>query len=210
MFAALTGAGLSAAAGLNAYIPFLIVALMARFTDVVTLPAGFEWVSSNWAIALSAILLLGEIIVDKIPALDSVNDALGTIVRPASGAVVFAATAAAANLDNSQWMVEHPWVGLIGGALVAGLFHTGKAAARPVANTGTAGFAAPVLSTAEDVTAVAMSFLALFAPVLVVIVLAVVAWVLWRLWRRVVRMRQRHNATTGYPGDDNFAGGMAR
>ena len=101
MFAALTGAGLSAAAGLNAYIPFLLVALLARFTDVVNLPAGFEWVESTWAIVIGAVLLIGEVVVDKIPALDSVNDALGTVVRPASGAVVFAATAAAANLDSS-------------------------------------------------------------------------------------------------------------
>ena len=191
MFAALTGAGLSAAAGLNAYIPFLLVALLARFTDVVNLPAGFEWVESTWAIVFGAVLLIGEVVVDKIPALDSVNDALGTVVRPASGAVVFAATAAAADLDSSAWMTDHPWVGLIGGAIVAGIFHTGKAAARPVANAGTAGFAAPVLSTAEDAAAVTLSLAAVFAPVLALVLLLLVAWMLWRAWRSVVRMRER-------------------
>lgn len=194
MFAALTGAGLSAAAGLNAYIPFLVVALLARFTDVVNLPAGFGWVESTWAIVVCIVLLVGEVIVDKIPALDSVNDALGTVIRPASGAVVFAATAAAANLDNSAWMTEHPWVGLVGGAIVAGIFHTGKAAARPVANAGTAGFAAPVMSTAEDAVSVALSLAAVFAPVLALVILLVVAWMLWRLWRRVVTMRERRAA----------------
>lgn len=64
--------------------------------------------SSTPSIVIASILLVGEIIVDKIPAFDSVNDALGTIVRPASGAVVFAGTAAAANLDNSPWMTQHP------------------------------------------------------------------------------------------------------
>lgn len=191
MFAALTGAGLSAAAGLNAYIPFLLVALLARFTDVVNLPAGFEWVESTWAIVIGAVLLIGEVVVDKIPALDSVNDALGTVVRPASGAVVFAATAAAADLDSSAWMTDHPWVALIGGAIVAGIFHTGKAAARPVANAGTAGFAAPVLSTAEDAAAVTLSLAAVFAPVLALVLLLLVAWMLWRAWRSVVRMRER-------------------
>ncbi|WP_313490270.1 DUF4126 domain-containing protein [Dermacoccus nishinomiyaensis] len=194
MFAALTGAGLSAAAGLNAYIPYLVVALLARFTDVITLPSGFSWVESTPSIVIASILLVGEIIVDKIPALDSVNDALGTIVRPASGAVVFAGTAAAANLDNSLWMTQHPWVGLIGGAIVAGIFHTGKAAARPVANVGTGGFAAPVLSTAEDATSILLSLAAVFAPILALVLLAVVAWVMWRLWRRVVAMRERRAA----------------
>ena len=194
MFAALTGAGLSAAAGLNAYIPYLVVALLARFTDVITLPSGFSWVESTPSIVIASILLVGEIIVDKIPALDSVNDALGTIVRPASGAVVFAGTAAAANLDNSPWMTQHPWVGLIGGAIVAGIFHTGKAAARPVANVGTGGFAAPVLSTAEDATSILLSLAAVFAPILALVLLAVVAWVMWRLWRRVVAVRERRAA----------------
>lgn len=191
MFAALTGAGLSAAAGLNAYVPFLIVALLARFTDLITLPTGFGWVSSTWAIVIGLALLVFEVVIDKIPALDSVNDALGTIVRPASGAVVFAATAAAANLDNSTWMTGHPWVGLIGGAIVAGMFHGGKAVTRPVANTSTAGFAAPVLSAVEDVTSVALSLVAVFAPVLVVIFLIVIAWAMWRMWRRIRRARAR-------------------
>ena len=191
MFAALTGAGLSAAAGLNAYIPYLLVALLARFTDVVNLPASFTWVESNWSIAIGAILLVLEIVVDKIPALDSVNDALGTVVRPASGAVVFAATAAAANLDNSAWMMDHPWVGMIGGAIVAGIFHTGEAAARPVANVSTGGVAAPVLSVTEDVTAVLLSLAAVFAPILALVLMVIVLWMAWKLIQRVRRFRAR-------------------
>ena len=61
MFAALTGAGLSAAAGLNAYVPFLLVALIARFTDVITLPSSFDWIESPWAIGGATLLLLTEV-----------------------------------------------------------------------------------------------------------------------------------------------------
>lgn len=197
MFAALTGVGLSAAAGLNAYIPFLIVALIARFTHVIDLPSGFGWVSSTWAIILCVILLAVDVVVDKIPALDSINDMLGTVIRPASGAVVFAATAAAAKEDHSPWMTSHPWVGLIGGAIVAGIFHTGKAAARPVANLSTAGLAAPVLSVGEDIAAVSMSLLAIFVPVLALVVLIAMAWVMWKLWRRVQDSRNRQMRTSG-------------
>ena len=52
MIEALTGMGLSAAAGLNAYIPFLVVALAARFTDVITLPTSLTWIESGWAIGI--------------------------------------------------------------------------------------------------------------------------------------------------------------
>ena len=96
MLAALTGMGLSAAAGLNAYIPFLIVALVARFTDLITLPASYAWIESGWAIGIGAVLLLSEVVLDKIPAVDTVNDAVQTFIRPAMGGLMFAATSAAA------------------------------------------------------------------------------------------------------------------
>ena len=73
MIEALTGMGLSAAAGLNAYIPFLVVALAARFTDVITLPTSLMWIESGWAIGIGSVLLLAEIVLDKIPAVDTIN-----------------------------------------------------------------------------------------------------------------------------------------
>ena len=152
MIAALTGMGLSAAAGLNAYIPFLLVALVAKFTDVINLPSAYSWIESWWAIGIGAILLLAEVVLDKIPAVDSVNDAVQTFIRPSMGGLVFAATSAAEDLDNSTWMTSHPWVGVVLGVVVSGLVHTGKVAARPAINAGTLGAGAPVVSTVEDGT----------------------------------------------------------
>lgn len=195
MIAALTGMGLSAAAGLNAYIPFLIVALVARFTDVITLPATYAWIESWWAIGIGAVLLLSEVVLDKIPAVDSVNDAVQTFIRPAMGGLVFAATAAAADLDSSAWMTAHPWVGIVLGVVVSGLVHTGKVAARPVVNMGTAGFGAPVVSTAEDGASVGLSLAALFAPLLCLVALILLAWVLIAGSLRVRRWRRRRGSS---------------
>lgn len=193
MIAALTGMGLSAAAGLNAYIPFLIVALLARFTDVITLPFGMEWMESWWAIGIGAVLLLTELTLDKVPAVDSINDAVQTFIRPTMGGLMGAATAGASTLDESTWMQENAWVGVLLGVIVAGLVHTGKAASRPVINAGTAGFGAPVASTAEDGAAVGIALVAIFVPLLVILVLVVLAaalvWVL-SAWRRLRRRRQ--------------------
>ncbi|MHA7127760.1 DUF4126 domain-containing protein [Janibacter indicus] len=193
MIAALTGMGLSAAAGLNAYIPFIIVALLARFTDAVVLPTGFGWMESWWAIGIGAVLLVTEITLDKVPAVDSLNDAVQTVIRPGMGGLMGAATAGASTLDESTWMQEHAWVGVVLGIVVAGLVHTGKAASRPVINAGTAGFGAPVASTAEDGAAVGIALVAIFLPLLVVLVLVVLAaalvWVL-SAWRRLRRRRQ--------------------
>lgn len=198
MFAALTGAGLSAAAGLNAYVPFLVVALVARFTDVITLPSSFAWVESGWAIGVAAALLVGEVVLDKIPAVDSMNDLIGTAVRPTMGGVVFAATQSADQLDHSTWMQDHPWVGAVGGVLISGLVHTTKAVTRPAVNVSTAGVGAPVISAVEDATSIGVSLIAIFLPVLVIFCLigmVVTAVWLWRVIRR--RRRQRRQGTGG-------------
>ena len=194
MIAALTGMGLSAAAGLNAYIPFLVVALVARFTDYLTLPASYAWIESWWAIGIGAVLLFTEVVLDKIPAVDTVNDAVQTFIRPSMGGLVFAATSAAEELDRSTWLADHPWVGIVLGVVVSGLVHTGKVAARPPINATTVGVGAPVVSTIEDGTSIGLSLVAVFLPVLVVVVLiGLAAFLVW-LWVRVRRWRRRRAA----------------
>ncbi|HMM93411.1 DUF4126 domain-containing protein [Phycicoccus sp.] len=199
MLAALTGMGLSAAAGLNAYIPFLVVALVARFTDLIALPSGYEWISSGWAIGIGAVLLLAEVVLDKIPAVDTVNDTIQTFIRPSVGGLIFAATNAASELDRSTWMAEHPWVGAVLGVVIAGLVHTGKMAARPVVNGATVGFGAPVVSTVEDGASIGLSIIAILAPVFVVVALGLLAWLLVWMWLRV-RAWRRSRQPPSYAG----------
>ena len=191
MLAALTGMGLSAAAGLNAYIPFLVVALIARFTDYITLPVGYEWIESNWAIGIGAALLLAEVILDKIPAVDTINDTIQTFIRPSMGGLIFAATTAAAELDNSAWMKENPWVSVV---LGRGHLRVWCTPARwplgPSSTSGTVGAGAPVVSTVEDVGSLGLSLIALIAPVLVILALALLAWLLIWMWLRVRRWRR--------------------
>lgn len=191
MIAALTGMGLGAAAGLNAYIPFLLVALLARFSDVVVLPTGLEWMESWWAIGVGALLLLVELTLDKVPVVDSINDAVQTFIRPSMGGLMGAATAGASSLDQSTWMQQHPWVGVLLGVAVSGVVHTGKVAARPVVNAGTLGTGAPVVSAAEDGASFGITLIALFLPVLVVLVLLLLAAALIQALRLARRLRPR-------------------
>ena len=190
MIAALTGMGLSAAAGLNAYIPFLIVALIARFTDLITLPTSFAWIESWWAIGIGSILLIAELVLDKIPAIDTVNDTIQTFIRPSMGGLIFTATQSAESLDSSQWMKDNPWVGIVLGILVSGLVHTGKMAARPVINAGTVGAGAPVVSTVEDCASIGLSLIAIFIPILVIFALLALFIFFFWTWRRVHRWRK--------------------
>src|SRR5262245_14074259 len=189
MLASLTGLGLSAAAGLNAYIPLLLVGVLARFTDVITLPEPYRWIQSGWAIATVSVLLLAEVVLDKVAVVDHVNDLIQTFVRPAVGGAIFPAASAAAEVDTSTWMQEPPWVGVLLGVAVAGVVHATKATARPLVNVTTVGTGTPVVSAAEDAASLGMSLIAIFLPVLVVVVLLLFGWAVFAAWRRGRRRR---------------------
>ena len=112
----LTGLGLATAAGLNAYIPLLALGLLSRFTDLVTLPHGWAWLENGWVMAIVAVLLVVEIVADKIPALDSVNDAIQTFVRPTAGGIVFGSGTAAqtaAVTDPGAFAQSGQWIPIV-------------------------------------------------------------------------------------------------
>lgn len=174
MLEALTGTGLAVAAGLNAYIPLLLLGLAGRLTDVVQLPAGWAWLENEWVLGILAVLLVIEVVADKIPAVDSINDWLQTIVRPAAGGIVFGSGSGAQTVavtDPEAFLASQQWVPIAAGIVIALVVHGLKMAARPAANALTGGAAAPVLSTVEDIGAVGFSILAIVVPVLVVVAL---------------------------------------
>ncbi len=197
MFAILTGLGLSASAGLNAYIPILVVGLLARFTDVIALPHQFAWMSGGWALTVVAVLLAAEVVLDKVAVVDHVNDAIQTFVRPTAGGAVFAASDAAARIDHSGWMTDHPWVGWVLGVVVAFCVHVTKAGARPVVNVSTVGVGTPFVSAAEDTMSLGMSLAALLAPALVIVFLVVLVLIGWRLARMIRKRRNRRAFARG-------------
>jgi hypothetical protein len=195
----MTGFGLATAAGLNAYIPLLAMGLLSRFTDLITLPHGWSWLENGWVIAIVAILLVVEIVADKVPALDSVNDVVQTFVRPTAGGIVFGSGTAAqtaAVTDPAEFARTGQWVPIAIGVVTALVVHLTKTTVRPAANVATAGFAAPVLSTIEDITSVALVFIAILIPALVLAVLIGLAWGAVALWRR----RRRRKAQTSGAG----------
>ncbi|MBS3956181.1 MAG: DUF4126 domain-containing protein [Clostridiales bacterium] len=172
----LTGLGLAIPAGLNAYIPLLVVAV-AQQLGWIELAEPYALLGEWWAIALIAVLLAIEMVADKVPAVDHVNDAIQTFVRPAAGGLLFVAAA-----GNAEWV--HPAVWVVAGVLVAGSVHAAKATARPAVNVSTAGTGAPLVSFAEDVAAFVATVVALVAPVLVVLTVATTVLVFVRRRRR--------------------------
>jgi hypothetical protein len=135
---------------------------------------------------------LVEIVADKVPALDSVNDVVQTFVRPTAGGIVFGSGTAAqtaAVTDPGEFARTGQWVPIAIGVVTALVVHLTKTTVRPAANVATAGFAAPVLSTIEDITSVALVFIAILIPALVLAVLIGLVWAVVVLWRRRRRRR---------------------
>jgi hypothetical protein len=179
----LAGLGLSGAAGLNAWIPLLAAGLLDRAGQL-QLAEPYDVLATTPGLIVVGVLLALDFVGDKVPAVDSVLHAIGSIVHPASGAVLFAGSA--------ETPTDVPSIVLFAlGASVAGSLHATRATIRPASTTLTAGAGNPFLSLGEDLSSAALSVLAVLAPLiglLILIAIAVVA-VLW--WRRIRRARRR-------------------
>jgi hypothetical protein len=170
--------GLAAATGLNAYLPLLIVGLLARTTHLIVLKSPWSALASPPVLIVIGVLLAIEVTVDKIPAIDTVNDVIQTLVRPAAGAILFAASG---NVISEM----SPVLAMICGLLIAGGIHTAKAAARPVVTAGTLGTANPAVSAAEDIVSGTTTVIAIVAPaVLAALILLAVLWFVRRMRRK--------------------------
>lgn len=176
--------GLSASAGLNAYIPLLVVAILGRFTSLIALASPWDALTSWWVIGLLVALSVIEFFADKAPAVNHLNDILQTFVRPVAGAIIFAASARVIT-------DVHPVLSLACGLLVAGSVHAVKSlAVRPAVSATTAGAGNVPVSILEDIISTILSIFSVVIPVLIAILLILfTSWVIWRMWRRANRMR---------------------
>lgn len=171
--------GLSASAGLNAYIPLLMVALLARYTNLITLNSPWDALTSWWIIGLLIVLSIVEFFADKVPAVNHVNDAIQTLIRPAAGAVLFAASARVVT-------DVHPILSIGMGLMIAGGVHAVKSLAiRPVVTATTGGAGNVPISILEDFISTVFSFLSILVPVLIACILVLIcAYIVWRQFTR--------------------------
>src|SRR3954463_4577955 len=102
--------GFSFAAGINLYATVAILGLASRY-GWVALPPQYQVFDNNWIIGGALALYVVEFVADKIPWVDSVWDAVHSVVRPIGGAAIAIATLGDAS-PGTQTMV-----GIIGGAL---------------------------------------------------------------------------------------------
>jgi hypothetical protein len=179
----LSAFGLSTAAGLNAYLPLLTVGLVARYTNLIHLEGTYALLTNPVVLLIIAVLALLDFIGDKIPVIDHTLHAVGLVIAPIAGAILFMST-------NSSAGSISPVLAAICGILIAVGTHSARASARPLATLTTAGVANPVISFFEDVTSLVLSVLAILVPVLAFLLVLFFAVLMIMLFRRLAARRR--------------------
>lgn len=191
--------GLSSTAGLRAVATLFAIGLVSDVTiaghPLLQLQGNFKVIGSTPMLILLGVLTVAEIVIDKVPGLDSLNDIIHTVIRPVVGAVIVAGTANTLSDTNI-------WVAAAAGAVLAFGVHATKSTARVATTATTAGIGNPIISVLEDLltlgsiilVVVAKSVAILIAPVLgiilmvVAIVLAfIIVLLAWRISLAIVK-----------------------
>jgi Domain of unknown function (DUF4126) len=176
----LTAFGLAGASGLNAYLPLMVAGLLVK-SGYLDIGESYKSLGTWPVIGVVALLLVVDLVGDKIPAVDHVFHAVGTVVHPIAGAIAFASQTGVVKNIN-------PLLAIAIGAATGGSIHLGRAAVRPISTVATGGLATPFVSAAEDVTSGVTTALAFLIPIVSVVV---VIWIVWMIvkWRRKAAKR---------------------
>ena len=137
----------------------------------IALPPGLHILQNPFVLAATATMAVVEFLADKIPALDSIWDALQTLVRIPGGALLAAGVFGG---DNATWVGG---AALLGAALAANS-HVAKASLRAAANTSPEPFSNIALSLLGDAAVPTALWLASAHPVALLILVGVAAVVM--------------------------------
>ena len=174
--------GLAALAGINLYLTVFVTGLAIHFHWITLAPQyqSLAILGDTWIITIAGILYFLEFFADKIPWVDSIWDAVHTVIRPIGGALL------------AIQVLGHPGpaytviVALLAGgtSLVA---HTAKAATRLASNSSPEPFSNIGLSLGEDAAVLGGLALIHFNPVLSLVVFLICIGAFFYFAPRILR-----------------------
>ena len=169
------------ASGIRLYLVIFAVGL-AGYLGYIELPPGLDVLRHPWVIGAAAVMLMMEFMVDKVPAIDTVWDALHTFIRIPAGALL----AAGATGDTLSALTVA--AGLLGGTITAGT-HLTKSGGRALINTSPEPFSNWTASFTEDALVLGGIWFAFRHPLAFLISLAIfvalMIWLLPKVWRGI-------------------------
>ena len=183
-------------AGWRLYLVTFAVGLAMKF-GWVALPEQLhtlDILANNWLIGIAGVGALAEFFADKIAWVDSLWDAIHSIVRPLGGALL---SMAIIDGGDPKWQVASFLLGG-GAALVA---HAGKAGARALVNASPEPFSNIAVSTGEDVATVGLLGLAIANPIaaalIAIILVFLPIWLVVAARRMLKRILEPKRPQTG-------------
>ena len=179
-------AALGWASGFRLYAAVFLTGF-AGWMGWIQLPPGLHVLQHPGVLVASGFMLLAEFFADKIPFVDSMWDAVHTVIRIPAGAAL---AAGALGADNQAMA----WIAALAGGSLAATSHAAKMTTRAAVNTSPEPFSNMAVSLAEDGLVVFMLWLSATHPVVFAIVLvvslvlaAILLVVLLRFLRTVLR-----------------------
>jgi hypothetical protein len=172
------GIGLAAAVGFRVFLPLLITSI-AAYTGHLPVSESFAWLGSLPAVIMLGVAAAAEILAYYIPGVDNLLDAVATPAAMVAGAAV-----AAAVMTDLPPIVKWTTAVIAGGG-AASLTQGATALLRAKSTATTGGVGNSVVATGELGGAVAVSLLALFAPVIALVIVVVFCWIVVKLMRRL-------------------------
>jgi hypothetical protein len=180
-------AALGYASGLRLYAAVFLTGL-AGWLQWVALPPGLQVLQQPLVLGAAGTMLVVELIADKVPALDSLWDAVHTFIRiPAGAALAAGVLSGATGTDAAVWTT----IAALAGGTLAATAHVGKATTRVAVNASPEPFSNLALSLAGDAAVPGLLWLSWTHPVVLFAVLAVgvavalaLSVTLWRFVRR--------------------------
>ncbi|WP_430387247.1 DUF4126 domain-containing protein [Dyella sp. 20L07] len=184
--------GLSWASGFRLYATVFIAGLLGRL-GYVHLPEGLHVLTDTWVLGIAAVLAIGEFLADKVPAFDSVWDAIHTFIRVPAGALL------AWGVFRDAGAGTQFAAGLLGGALASGT-HLAKTGGRALINTSPEPFSNWGASAGEDISWLGGMYLMWQHPaVFLVLLLIFVLFLIWLIPKIVRGLRTLARRLRGSP-----------
>ena len=174
------GIGLAASVGFRIFLPLFALSIASYF-NVWELNESWQWIGSMTALVILGVATLVEIFAYYIPYIDNLLDTIAVPLAAIAGTAVMVSTVA--NLTP-----EITWaLAIIAGGGTAAAISGASGATRLASTATTAGIGNPVVSTVETGTAVVMSIVSVFLPIVGFILVLIIGFIIFKIYKKIKR-----------------------
>lgn len=171
------GIGLAASVGFRVFLPLFALSLAAYF-DAWQLNESWQWIGSSPALITLGVATVVEIFAYFIPYIDNLLDSVSVPLAALAGTVVMLST-----VSDLSPVITWALAIIAGGGTAAAISGT-AATTRLASTTTTGGFGNPIVSTVETGTALTMSIISIFLPIVAVVLVVIIFYIIYKVYKK--------------------------